>query len=131
MFGKLYDSMYTGSMFGAGAHVFAVWGYCIANGIKGGGTLELNPRMLACTLGCSEEEVEKAIAYLCAPDQKSRNKTEEGRRLVKDGEYQYRMVNFKDYFGIRSQDERREYNRHRQRAHREKVAAQEGVQDNG
>ena len=49
MYGKIFASTFTGSMFGAGSDVFAVWGYVIANAQDS--RIELNPRMLASTLG--------------------------------------------------------------------------------
>jgi len=121
MYGKYFASTFTGSLMGAGANVFAVWGYVIAN--TTGGQVELNPRLLAAVLGMSVAEVAKAIDYLAAPDPESRSKIEEGRRLIREGEFCYRVPNFATYRAIRNEDDRREYNRQKQAEHRSRVKA--------
>ena len=116
MYGKYFQSTFTGSMYGAGLDVFAVWGYVIAHVVDG--LVELNPFLLASTLGTSPEIVEKAIEKLCAPDPRSRNKDEDGRRLLREGEFAYRVVNHPKYSGIANEKERREYLRDRKRDQR-------------
>lgn len=109
MYGKFFASTYTGSMFGAGSNVFAVWGYVIANTIDG--QVELNPRLLSAALGASEDDVIGAIDYLCSPDPRSRSKVSDGKRLIREGEFAYRVPTFQNYRNIRNEEERREYNR--------------------
>jgi hypothetical protein len=87
-YGKLSPSIFTGSMFGAGTDVFALWAYVIANAYKE--TIELNPSFLAHVLGCTPERVETAISYLCEPDPQSEN--EESRYLIREGQFQYRVI---------------------------------------
>ena len=110
MFGKLFAQMYTGSMYGAGCNVFAVWGYAIANSDEKG-FVELNPKMLSDILGATPAEIEEALTYLCEPDPESRTDCEQGKRLVRDGRYIYRLVNHQKYLKIRNREERREYQR--------------------
>lgn len=112
MYGKHFASTYTGSMVGAGINVFGVWGYVIANTVKS--YVELNPKLLAMILGCSEAEITQAIDYLTAPDPRSRNKSHEGRRLIREGEFLYLVPTYESYRSILNQDERREYNRVKQ-----------------
>lgn len=102
--------MYTGSMFGAGPVVFAVWGYAIANASRKG-EVELNPKLLAAILGCTAEEVEAAIAVLAAPDPGSRSTVAEGRRLVQEGAYLYCLPTYENYRSLRTAEDRREYMR--------------------
>ena len=109
MFGKWFAQTYTGSMFGAGPSVFAVWGYVVAHMYFG--TVELNPSVIAAALGDSRDNVERVLEYLCAPDPKSRSKIEEGRRLVREGEYLYRVPTGNLYRGMRDEHDRRAYNR--------------------
>lgn len=113
MYGKTFESKYDGSMIGAGFHVFAVWDYIITKSRRG--SIELNPKLLAYILAGggvdADQKVIEAIDYLCRPDPKSRSKDEDGRRLVKEGEYQYRIVNWHLYDQIKSEEDRREYNR--------------------
>ncbi len=109
MFGKFFASAFTGSMFGAGPDVFAVWGYVIAHTVNS--QVELNPRPIAAAIGMSEERVSAAIELLCAPDTRSRNKDHEGRRLIREGEYAYFVPSHERYRAIRDENDRREYNR--------------------
>lgn len=119
MYGKSFESMYTGSMVGAGFHVFAVWQYVITNTHHS--HIELNPRLLAFTLAGNESEetkVQEALDYLCAPDPKSRSQIEDGRRLIKEGQYLYRVVNWEEYQRIKSMAELKDYNRRKQAEYR-------------
>jgi hypothetical protein len=120
-YGKIFDSLYTGSMVGAGINVFAVWGYVIANA-KPPGIIELNPKLLAATFGCDVEPIVKAIECLCAPDPESRTKEYEGRRLLPEGQFLYRIPTWAKYNQIRNEVERREKNREYARAYRERQA---------
>lgn len=52
MYGKVFPEMYTGSMLGAGCHVFATWGYAISS-CDAKGFVELNPVLLATLLGAT------------------------------------------------------------------------------
>lgn len=125
MYGKSYESKYTGSMIGAGFNVFAVWDYVTTNARSG--VIELNPRLLAFTLAGTREgaqqEVVDAIEYLCRPDPVSRSKEEDGRRMIREGEYQYRVVNWAKYQRIKNESDRREYNRIKQAEYRAKNEA--------
>ena len=112
MYGKLFASTYTGSMVGSGTDVFAVWGYVVANAVKS--QVEMNPDILAVTFGCTRERVEAAIERLCDADPRSRSKISDGRRLVREGQFAYRVVNHATYNGIRNEADRREYNRIKQ-----------------
>lgn len=122
MYGKHFASMYEGSMMGAGCHVFATWGYIISRTVAG--RVELNPRLIATVLGCTIDDVEEALGYLCRPDPHSRNKEYEGRRLVKEGEFQYFVPSHEYYSRITSEEQRREYNRIKQTEHRARLRAQ-------
>jgi len=119
MYGKFFASAFTGSMYGAGPDVFAVWAYVIANAVDS--QVELNPRLLAGVIGMTPERAAAAIDYLCAPDAKSRSKVAEGRRMIREGEIAYSVVNHDAYRSIRSEEDRRAYNREKQREHRARV----------
>jgi len=109
MYGKHFEAMYTGSMVGIGAVCYAVWGYVISHQKPPLFDVELNPVILATIIGEPEAEIVKAIQRFCEPDPKSRSKAEEGRKLLKQGEYLYHVVNGKEYDQIRNNEERREY----------------------
>ena len=116
MYGKFFASTFTGSMFGAGPDVFAVWAYVIAHTVDG--RVELNPDVLMATLGASRERIDAAITFLCSPDDRSRNPAEEGRRLVQDGQFQFRVTSHALYRTLRNESDRRAYNREKQRESR-------------
>ena len=109
-------------MFGAGADIFAVWAFVIAHAIDS--SVELNPPHLAAAIGIDRSRVEQAIEFLCRPDPQSRNPAEEGRRLVWESGFQYRVVTHEYYRNMRNEDERRLYNRQKQQEHRAKNKTQ-------
>lgn len=127
MYGKHFASAYSGSLVGSGLNVFAVWGYIIAHTHKS--RVEINPVILAAVLGCTVEDVESAIKYLCEPDKRSRNKDHDGKRLIKEGEFQYFVTGHETYRNILNQDERRTYNREKQRECRKKKSVKDDVID--
>lgn len=124
MYGKHFTSMYSGSMVGSGACVFAVWGFVISHAIDS--RVELNPKLLSAIIGEPEETIRLAIAKLMEPDDESRSKVNDGRRLIREGQFQYFVPTWENYRKIRQEEERREYNREMQRKHR----ASKNVNDN-
>ena len=120
MFGKYFASTFSGSMMAAGPEVFAVWGYVIAHAVDS--RVELNPRLLAAVIGSTPERMLAAIERLCASDAESRSKEQEGRRLMREGEFQYFVVNHEKYRSIRDEEGRREYNREKKREERARKA---------
>lgn len=118
VYGKTYESMYHGSMVGAGLNVFAVWNYIITN--THFGVIELNPKLLHAILGGELIEVEAALTFLASPDPDSRSKEEEGRRIVKEGQFQYRVVNWEAYQSMKTAADLRQYNRNKQAEYRAK-----------
>lgn len=119
--------MYTGSMMGAGLDKFGVMNYAIStqkpfpvgnNEIEM--RVELNPKYLAVVLGSDEETMKGAIEWLCSPDERSRTKKAEGRRLVRLGQFEYLVVNGWEYTARNDLDRRREQLRRAARRYREK-----------
>lgn len=112
-------------MVGSGTHVFALMGYVIAHqrpDPKVGGQVRLNPVLLATIFGETEQRIQQAVDFLCSPDPNSTTPDEGGRRLIKIGQFDYRVVNAAKYLAIRNEEERREANRVRQANHRAKTA---------
>lgn len=121
MFGKHFESTYEGSLVGAGSHVFAVWGYVIAKQRPDktvGSQVDLNPRLLSSIIGDTEERMAEAIEFLCSPDPESRTDKEDGRRLIRLGQFSYQVVNGAKYRAIRDEEARKEQNRQAQRRYR-------------
>lgn len=130
MYGKLFESTFTGSMCGKGAVTFAVWCYAIAH-TQTDSMVELNPIIIAAILGCDVAEVEKAIAFLCSEDHGSRTESEGGRRLIEEGRFLYRTVNWAKYNSIGNNKERREYNRLAKQRSRAKLRESSDVKPSG
>jgi|GEM_PF-5859551 len=128
MYGKHFASMYEGSMLGIGAVPLAVWGYVISH-MDEEGHLELNPVLLAAMIGESEEEIQMAMDLLQEPDPNSRCKAEEGRRLVRTGQFSYRVPSAPEYRKIWNRETQKEYNRVRMREWRAKQKQEAGSED--
>lgn len=130
-YGKHYRQCYTGSMRGAGATVFAIWGFCIANA-EAPGRVELMPDYLAQIIGCPEVDIVQAIEYLTSPDPRSRSSEEGGRRLIQIGRYMYQIVNWAYYSELNGDEDQRDYWRKSKAAQRERRKTEaEGKKGNG
>lgn len=117
-FGKFFAKTFTGSMRGAGSHVIAVMAYAVAHAKPPEGQVEMNPEILAFLIGDTQKRIEEALKYLMAPDPKSRTKKEQGKRLIKEGEYLYRLVNWADYRNCEDDEARKMYFREKKREYR-------------
>ena len=125
MYRKTFESMYEGSMVGAGSHVFAVMNYAItkmALDKNVGMVVRLNPALLAAIIGDTEERMREAIEFLCAPDPKTTTPGYDGRRMIQIGTFDYKMVNGVKYQSLRNEEDRRAQNREAQERFREKHA---------
>ena len=120
MYGKIFTSLYEGSMVGKGCAVFALWGYCISKADPVDHIVTLNPKLLCSIFGVEEEEVTNALEVLTGPDEESRCPDEEGRRLLHKGGHDYYLVTHDKYRAINSTDGHREYNREMKRRERER-----------
>lgn len=128
MFGKIFESTFTGSMFGAGPRVFAIWGYIIANAKPATredgsetGIVEVNPPLVSACIGMTVAEVEEVIDYLTKPDPRSRSQIADGRRLLPiGGSFLYEIPTFAEYHRRQTPEDRKEQTRKRVAAHRAK-----------
>jgi hypothetical protein len=118
MWGKVFSTMFEGSLRGKGAVVFSVMTYIITK--TQNSVVTLNPEVVAFLIGCKTCEVKDAIDLLCAPDPDSNLKEHEGRRLIREAQFQYRVVNWAYYNSIRNEEERKESNRVAAARYREK-----------
>ncbi len=128
MYGRIFESLYEGSMVGSGSAMFAVWPYVIAKmkpDKEMGAQVDLNPELLAFVLGEESEVIQKVIEKLCSPDPKSRTPAEDGRRLIKLGQFTYQVVNGAKYIALRNEEDRRRSNRIAKRNQRAKSADEE------
>lgn len=130
-YGKQWESMYTGSMWGQDALVFAVWGYIIATqrvDDDGVAHCEVTPKVMAPMFNTTPEEVAKALLYLSEEDPDSRHENEGGRRIVAEttarmGPTTYRVVNGAHYRNTRDEQARRKSKARSQAKWRAKVKA--------
>jgi hypothetical protein len=124
MYGKIFESLFTGSMRGTGPLNISVWSYVIAHMKPDevhGAVVELDCEVLAFFIGkCTAVEVSEVIDSYCEPDPKSRTPDEQGKKLVKLGQFSYRVVNGSKYRAIKDQEERRRQNREAQQRFRSK-----------
>lgn len=121
-YGKIFESVFTGSLFGSGPTVFAVWAYVIATA-RPPGVTELNPKLLAACIGTDIADVRSAIELLCAPDPDSRTKDHDGCRLVHLEAMQYQVVSFQKYRDLRDMEAKRAADRDRIASKRANVAS--------
>jgi len=119
MYGKIFATMFTGSMYGAGPVMFSVWAYVLAN-MDEDGSIELNPRHLAPIIGCSINDVRNEITKCCEPDLESRSQEEDGRRLLHTAGFLYWVVNSKKYQEIKKAEDRKKQNRDAQQKVRDR-----------
>ena len=118
MYGKIFSTLWTGSLMGAGAVVQNLMTYACVN-CDPKGFVELNPKLLAAVFGEPVADVEKSLAHLQKPDPDSRTPDEEGRRLAREGQFLYRVVNYEKYRRTYDADAKREQTRDRVRRHRQ------------
>ena len=122
--GKHYGSMYEGSMVGKGAVAFALMGYIIAKmqckwtgegraKVVTEGTVRLNVDILKTIFGETEDKIISGIELLCSPDPKTNRPDEDGKRLIKIGPFDYRVVNAAYYQNKKDTAEQRRKNRER------------------
>ncbi len=95
-YAKVFASMFTGSMYGAGTHIFATWAWVLTHK-DAEGLVEINTKLVAAELGAEVEQIDEAIAFLTAPDPESRTPDEQGRRLIRVGQFAYQVVNNTKY----------------------------------
>jgi hypothetical protein len=92
--------------------------YAVSNAKPPDGVVEINVELAAFQIGDSVERIQEALNYLLAPDPKSRSQEDDGRRMIRVGEYLYRLVNWKTYRDGTDYEARRAYWSDRQKAHR-------------
>ena len=128
MFGKVFASLYQGSLRGQ-AHEILVFTNMIACADREG-FVDKHPRAIAEECGITVDEVRAAIANLEAPDPESRSPDEEGRRLLRIDDHRawgWRIVNCLKYKGIRDEDTRRETFRVSKRKRRARLAGEDAT----
>lgn len=126
MYGKLFTSMYDGTLAATGPwQALVTFQQMIALADKDG-VVDMTAAAISRRTSIPLEIIELGITELMKPDPQSRTPTEEGRRIILLEEHRtwgWRLVNYKHYAALRSAEERREYLRVAQERHRAKKKA--------
>jgi hypothetical protein len=112
MFAKLFQSMYDGSLATHGPWEALVTFQQFLVLADRFGDVDITAEVIARRTIIPLPIIEKGISELCKPDPHSRDKREEGRRLVPinpERSWGWHIVNYSKYAAIRSAEERREY----------------------
>jgi hypothetical protein len=119
MFGKIFTSMFTGSMRGKG-DLQIVWTYMIANA-SADGICDFMPQCIADATGKPLDLINRCIEELESPDPLSRTVRDSGRRIRKLDEnrpWGWQIVNHEMYRTIACRDAMREAERLRKSEYR-------------
>jgi hypothetical protein len=120
MYAKAFASMFTGSMRKSGPDVFAIWVYILSNTDRDH-HVEINCADIADRIGnITAERVGQIVQKFCEPDEASRSKVHEGRKLTREGEYDYFVINHAEYSKILNNEDRKEYFRRKQNEYRDR-----------
>jgi hypothetical protein len=124
MYGKLFESMYDGTLYGQWQAIVTLQQLVIL--ADEDGVVDMTPPALAARTSIPLEIVEAGIQQLQQADKYSRTPAEEGRRIVlldPDRPWGWRIVNYAKYRDMRDREQRKEYMREymRERRKQEKL----------
>lgn len=123
MFGKLFSSMYDGSLHGHWKATIALQQLVILSNRHG--EVDMTCEAIAARTGIPLEILRTGISELERPDPESRGPAEEGRRIVRlepSRSWGWRIVNYLYYRNLATAEDKREGARERQKRHREKLS---------
>jgi len=121
MYGKIFNTLFTGSMRGKG-DLQLVFMYLISNATADG-ICDFTPQCISDATGKPLDLIHACIEELQTPDEMSRTRTDNGRRiaLLDDGRtWGWRIINYDMYRKIGSGDDLRTAERLRKREYRDK-----------
>jgi hypothetical protein len=112
MYGKLFSSMFRGSLYGKWQAIVTFQQMIILADQEG--TVDFTPEALSATTSIPLDILQEGIRLLELPDPATRTPDEEGRRIVRlseDRPWGWRIVNYLHYRAIRTAEDRRAYHR--------------------
>ena len=112
MYGKIFDSMYEGTLHGHWQAIVALQQMLIL--CNQDGVVDMTPQAIAARTSIPLEIIEAGIKTLGEPDPYSRTRGEEGRRIVLLDEHRpwgWRLVNYAKYQQIKNRAEKLEADR--------------------
>lgn len=122
MYGRVFESMFTGSMRGKG-DLQLVWTYFLVHRSRDG-ICDFTPQCIADATGKPPALIQQCIDALEAPDEMSRTRSEDGRRLRRldpERPWGWQIVNHLVYDAIATREAMREAERLRKRGYRSRV----------
>jgi hypothetical protein len=120
MYVKVFRSIFDGSLYGHFEATIVFLAMLVV--ADKDGAVDMTAEKLAAECGYPLDIVNKGIAELCAPDERSRTPDEDGRRLtvLHEAGWGWQIVNYAKYREIRTAEERREYFKEHKRKQRAK-----------
>lgn len=112
MYGKLFASMFRGSLYGKWQAIITFQQMIIL--ADQDGIVDFTPESLSATTSIPLEIIKEGITLLESPDPFSRSPDEEGRRIVRlsdERAWGWKITNYMHYRSIRTAEERRAYHR--------------------
>lgn len=128
MFGKLFSSMYDGTLAANGPWQALVTFQQLIILADQDGNVDMTAAAIARRTSLPLEIIKQGIEELSKPDPESRTPDEEGRRisLLEDHRpWGWRIVNYAKYRDLRKAEDRRDYLRLKKQESRERIAAQQ------
>lgn len=114
MYGKLFSQMYEGTLASRGPWEALITFQQLIILANRHGEVDMTPDAISRRTTIPLEVIQKGLTELAAPDPESRTPDHEGRRIILIDEHRawgWKIVNYEKYRKIRSEDERREYQR--------------------
>ena len=112
MYGKLFASMFSGSLHGHWQAIVTFQQMIIL--ADKDGTVEVTPTALSAITSIPLDIIEQGISVLEAPDANSRTPDEDGRRIIRinpERPWGWHITNYAHYRAIRTAEDRREYHK--------------------
>ena len=128
MYAKIFMSIFEGSMRGQ-SDLILVFVNLLCHADQDG-MVDRHWRAIADETGLTHDQVRSALAALEGPDNESRSRNDDGRRLRRidpERDWGWEIVNYKHYRALRTAQERREYQRDYKRAQRKKAQNAESL----
>lgn len=114
MYGKIFDSMYEGTLYGHWEAIVTLQQMLVL--CDSAGNIDMTPQAIAARTSIPLDIISKGLAILAEPDQYSRTPGEEGRRIVLLDDHRpwgWRIVNHAKYQKLKSRAEKMEADRAR------------------
>lgn len=114
MYGKLFASMYEGTLYGQWQAIITLQQLVIL--ADADGVVDMTPPAIAARTSIPLEIIEAGLDQLSQPDKYSRSPDEDGRRitLIEDGRpWGWRVVNYRYYRDLASREDKKEKDRQR------------------